>query len=441
MATKYIKAPFNFVPLSDKVFYPTWANQVSHDVPFSDGESGVIELEIKAETPIYVRNGHTRKDEKAESTNEFNHYIDANGDKKYFIPGTTLKGMFRSVLEIMSFGKMEVDERMKFATREWDNQKIYDLKDINQQKLVRCGYLKFVDNKYTIEDHGEPFRINHKRLDEWLNTKLFEKTFKKDFTKLDDKEKTAKCKYELLLKNEIAFEHLQQLSFDIDNEYATEYQENRVRFSSNGDINGTIVFTGQPDKWILPRKMNAGKFYEFVFPTEIETEHTLDELAYQQFTFIHEDSDDWKFWRKALQKPDGKVPVFFRVENNNIKDFGLAFLYKLPFKHSAKELAGQRQKTEQDKLDLAKCIFGFTTKQNALRGRVQFGNAKAEGVVEQADDVTTVLGSPKASYYPIYVEQKNGIAGLVKQIPKGKKIEKEQKKGMEGMVKQNPKGK
>ena len=58
--THYIKAPFNFVPLNEKVFFPDWADQISHDIPFSDGESGEIELELEAQTPIFVRNGHTK---------------------------------------------------------------------------------------------------------------------------------------------------------------------------------------------------------------------------------------------------------------------------------------------------------------------------------------------------------------------------------------------
>ena len=41
-----IKAPFNFVPLSDKVFFPDWADKISHDIPFEDGVSGTIELTL-----------------------------------------------------------------------------------------------------------------------------------------------------------------------------------------------------------------------------------------------------------------------------------------------------------------------------------------------------------------------------------------------------------
>ena len=108
---KYIKAPYNFVPLSEKVFYPDWADMVSHDVPFSDGESGVIEVTLKAETPVFIRNTDLSNGDDKESSSEFCHYVDRNGQKQYYIPGTSVKGMIRSVLEIMSFGKIKVDNQ------------------------------------------------------------------------------------------------------------------------------------------------------------------------------------------------------------------------------------------------------------------------------------------------------------------------------------------
>lgn len=50
-----ITAPFNFVPLNEKVFFPLWAEYVSHDIPFEDGESGEIDITITAKSPIFVR--------------------------------------------------------------------------------------------------------------------------------------------------------------------------------------------------------------------------------------------------------------------------------------------------------------------------------------------------------------------------------------------------
>ena len=60
-----IKAPFNFVPLVNRVFCPEWAQYISHDIPFKDRICGNIKLKIKADTPIFVRNGYTEDEQAA----------------------------------------------------------------------------------------------------------------------------------------------------------------------------------------------------------------------------------------------------------------------------------------------------------------------------------------------------------------------------------------
>ena len=67
MTLERITAPYGFVPLSDKIVFPSWlqpraaalgeAPQVPplHDMPFRDGICGTLELEVHAETPIFVR--------------------------------------------------------------------------------------------------------------------------------------------------------------------------------------------------------------------------------------------------------------------------------------------------------------------------------------------------------------------------------------------------
>jgi len=141
-----IKAPFNFVPVSDTVFTPDWADQISQDIPFEDGMSGTIELKITAETPIFIKTGQ-RRDQKDED----NSFSNVNGE--YFIPGTSLKGSIRNVLEIMSFGKMDHVENKKFTFREGKNKKLYSnsiyetmpKKHLNNEiDLADClfGYLK-----------------------------------------------------------------------------------------------------------------------------------------------------------------------------------------------------------------------------------------------------------------------------------------------------------
>ncbi len=102
-----ITAPYNFVPLSAWIFSPPWADKVSHDVPFRDGVSGRLELTITAETPVLVGG----KQEKATKEKPGEVHFCQIGER-YSIPGTTLKGMIRNILEIAAFGKMGyVDDR------------------------------------------------------------------------------------------------------------------------------------------------------------------------------------------------------------------------------------------------------------------------------------------------------------------------------------------
>lgn len=436
-----IKAPFNFVPLSEKVVYPEWANQISHDIPFSDGESGEITLKLVAKTPVFVRNGHAKEDK--EASKEFNHLIDEDGHIQYFIPGTSIKGMIRNVTEIMTFGKMNLDKNMRFATRDWDNQFIYDLKKITEQQNVHCGYLFRQGDKYFIEDHGIPYRINHRRIDELIGNgknifrNHFSKTHGVDLNRSENgiDRKTAAYKYFLI--RELPLKSIQNQRFTIDNEYSSEHQKRRVKSDLNGDIEGTIILTGQPDRWSSDNQeerekaKGKGKFYEFVFGSEIHgSNKEVSKDDFEQFKFFHKDSEDWqRLWKNKFNKIGGKVPVFFRLQGNSIKDFGLAFLYKTPFKYSVKEIGNNHQKNfDNDKPDFAECLFGFTNKKEttsnstkSAKGRIQFGNALAEGKPTRMDIVKTTLGSPKASYYPIYVAQNNGQNGVVSQIQDGNK--------------------
>jgi len=84
---KTLRAPFNFVPLNDKVYTPDWAEQVSQDVPFSDGEDGCVEVEFENLSPLFTRDGHRKEQETSYSA----HVIDKNGNKRYFV-SNNIKG-------------------------------------------------------------------------------------------------------------------------------------------------------------------------------------------------------------------------------------------------------------------------------------------------------------------------------------------------------------
>ncbi|MDE7189102.1 MAG: TIGR03986 family CRISPR-associated RAMP protein, partial [Muribaculaceae bacterium] len=404
-----IKAPYNFVPLSDKVVFPEWAGRISHDVPFSDGLSGSITVRLTARTPIFVRNGHSR--DEAENNAPAYRSFSVLPDGSYFLPGTTVKGAVRSVLEIMSFGKIRLDKSARFAQREWDNKSLYTLK--KEQADLHCGWLQQIGNGYEIIDCGQPYRIAQTSIDDYLGVPLFRDKFSQKYgvnlnkeyrlgnDTYDPKETVFKYK---LVEQVVPIERLRNLTFE-------NYEGKHVSVSPIGNITGTIVLTGQPDKWVWPRNSKGGKFYEFVFrqPNNENKRYSLTENEFNQYKFIYADSPDWKYAKEKLMPVSG-IPIFFRLENNKIKDWGLAFLYKLPYAKTPYQTLPEGHKS--DNPDMADCIFGYTDKVSSLRGRVQFTPFRSDNAqVERS--CTLALCGPKASYYPIYIEQqgrgKNGV--------------------------------
>ncbi len=70
---------------------------------------------------------------------------------------------------------MDIDRSSLFAQREWDNTKLYTLK--TNQSEVRCGWLRRKGNDYEIINCGKPYRISHKRIDEFIGENVMEKSF------------------------------------------------------------------------------------------------------------------------------------------------------------------------------------------------------------------------------------------------------------------------
>ena len=140
-----IKAPYNFVPINHEVYIPSWGKQISMDVPFSDGEDGLIEVELQNNTPLFIRNGAGAS---ACDKEEYSAHITLpNGEKRYFLPGSSLKGMLRSVMEILAFARLKEDSYNDdfFGFRRFggnnDPLQTEYIKQMNEG--VCCGWLRY----------------------------------------------------------------------------------------------------------------------------------------------------------------------------------------------------------------------------------------------------------------------------------------------------------
>lgn len=403
-----ITAPYNFVPLSRIVFFPEWAEKISHDVPFQDGISGKIECELTTESLIYVRNGGNWNHSDIMTKPEAQSFFKV-GDK-FIIPGTSLKGMLRNVIEIISFGKMDKVDDRKYSIRDLHNPQVYQMTDsINGAYVAKPKAAWLSQDKETREWFLTP--CNYARVEQNLLI---------DFhpNKPDLKRKQSSVeKYEKWgdkLRVQFVRDRLREEPHP---HSCGNLMYRKVEKLGSGSGTGTIVFTGQPsDNENKPRT----KHMEFIFFDEGKDKFSVPDKLREEFKFIHSGQNgmpnkEWEDWEKKLREGE-KVPVFYLGDIKNPTSMGLALMYRLAYNHSVCEAIkhSSGDHSSPGRPDLAEAIFGFVGEQG-IKGRVYISPAVAVDAKPVATPITTILGAPKPTYYPNYIEQEKNTQGQVTQ--------------------------
>lgn len=352
--------PYNFVPAQNNFFEATWASSVSHDIPFSDGISGEIQVDFEALSPIIIKEG--------KSCNF------VNFDSKPFIPATSLKGMVRNVLEILSLSKISTltkDDRYSMRDLSPYN-KDYTIK--NNLNDVKPGLLIQLNGHFYVIECDKYERLHYTELEELLDEPGIGSRIKNS--------SSVKEKYKLI--------------------------DERPFYENEENSDWVLVLTG--------KMFNKKAEYGFKLPEVIEP-ISISEKVVKNFRFIYEketESATWKYWKSKihnfesipkkseLTKKICFAPVFFIKEKKEIKHLGLTFLYREPYKYSVHQLIPENH-LQISKYDLAETIFGSTVNES-FKGRVAFSHAFIHDFrIEQEREI--ILGSPKPTFFPFYLEQ------------------------------------
>ena len=349
-----LTSPYNFVPLNKCVYIPDWAEKVSQDIPFEDGEDGWIEVTWKNVSPLIVRNASTKEDPSPV------HFTEADGKKLYFIPGTSMKGMLRSILEILSFGKMDQYGNRFFGHREFNTKQPEGRAYRDEMNNVKWGWLRKDNDDLFLSPCVED--VVKKNLSE----------IEKDYRNLKDK--------------------------------TSQWERNKyIAERNNGEM---FPETEDGFRLYCTGKMHNKK-HELLIPTATEEEEKLTDDMREEFLTVHAQTPDFEKFTNLLD--NGKmIPVSYIKKDGELVAVGLSRMLKLPYTKDVKTLVKNEQETVKGK-DLCETIFGFigkTSKDESLRGRVQVSHAfcKTDGK-ELLDEVSGVLGEPKPSFYPLYLKQ------------------------------------
>lgn len=353
--------PYSFVPLPSKVCYLPddymEALETAHDVPFADARSGKITVTYEALTPFCVREG-------GENSSS------VNVDGKYFVPATSLKGMIRSVLEVVSLSdpRNGIDNN-RYSIRDLRSD-YYELKAGGQ----KSGFLVQINGAFYIRQ-CQSEQYAYADIEDYEETKGF-----KDCKTIEEK-----------------YRKVQSMVMECDDDsYAM---------------------------WFFSGHMN-NKEHEYLFyiPESFNNLIPILDEEYDDFIFIHEkenENKNWAFWKKRLKNYssveeisrdayEGVVPCFFRTKKAAdgsvaVKDLGFSYLYRQPYKKTIHDYIPLEE--VKGRLDLSQAIFGYVNGSEALKGRVHFSHSFIDDA-KVCGERAFILGSPKPTYYPFYLEQK-----------------------------------
>lgn len=384
-----ITAPYNFVPLNKYVYCPDWADQVSQDVPFSDGEDGYIEVTWQNVSPLCIRDASAERGNKDPYYSM--HIKQSDGSRLYFLPGSSLRGMLRNTLNIMSFGKMvQYDDRF-FGHREFRTIPSEEVgwlgKEGEKYYLYPCdGSPKQIPIS-TIESHikGYDGGQSDKEKSAWERNKRIIDSFKR--------------KKETSPKGSLS-----------DNEMEISWEgfllEDECYFPVREEPNGkkyALCATGK-----FPTKL-----HEWLIPVETKGKELLEGKVVGSFLTIYKTTPLAENFLNLLEEGK-KIPVtYIRDAGDTIQALGMSSMLRNPYKNSVSDLVRKGQEKTNGKRDLSELIFGWVDEESKshMKGRVQVGNAFCTKTIkdkELPEPVEGVLGEPKPSFYPLYVKQTEG---------------------------------
>jgi hypothetical protein len=345
-------APYNFVPLAKD-------NKVISFIPNNNEKkySGKIEVTIENLSPIFIRNSK-QNDENTQPDSNF--YSPA---EKYRIPGSSLRGLIRNIVEIVSFGYFSFFEDKYLYFRDFANQPLssvyakYNLSSVDNNKNItyemKMGKLYKEGRKYRIESYGSPYRISNENL-----RNIF-----------DEAGKTY---------NPTIWDFC---------------EHNQVLYVSSTGLKNKVK------NWAVSTKDK---------PIEV-------------FYLSENDIFDYKNDKKREESP--KVPNLFNLLKNkkyvpvfyiqwpdnkgiNRTTIGHTGFFRLPYKSSIGEHI-PTQRNSENNIDIATSIFGD---EKRFAGKVYFEDCYLQIKQDQFENVTYMkpLLSPNPTSFQLYLENKSG---------------------------------
>lgn len=286
--------------------------------------------------------------------------------------------MLRNTLNILAFGKMEQYDNRFFGYRIFDTQKTLGVKYQKEMAKVKFGWLhkdESEDEKYVLYPCG------------------FDKILIEEVSEMYPGYEKGKTSWER--NNFIKGESESGCYFPKYNKDGKTYR---------------IFVTGQMQNHRDPAK---SKKHELLISQPDEScPINLDKKTIKSFFAVYEPSPHFEKYQELLEKGTDIPVSYISVSDGQGKDgiaaMGMGRMFRYPYKYDVSSLIEKEQpECQSGKRDLCETIFGWIGNENSAKGRVQICNALMANTIQENElkEIVGVLGTPKASFYPLYLKQ------------------------------------
>lgn len=454
---KTAHAPYNFVPLPDRVVA---AESIpDHDQYHADRRTGYFDVKLTTETPLYIRGMLTEREAAAREQHKNKPDFFQVGGKP-IIPGSSLRGMLRALTEIVGFGKLSrrhlSDKRLFYRdlravhyrdrmTRTFDSiSDGVNLKSPGYQMKARGGFLRQTKTGYWQIEECVIARVDTGDILKVFGLKRVEDLYLPDGKPVPGNQQQKGNRNPNLTPNP-KYQH-REIFLDVDQErdhfFPKKFNSkgNRLvhddlylRFRKGLNIGISAQHPGQEKGILVLTGRMQNKHLEFVFvpqksPAIIQVPNDPSSEDINQRIIDRFNSDDQitQWQQEAFPADKGRLqngdPVFFLTEDNNpdkLVFLGRAGMFRLPYKHSPADLLPEDHRDPRI-YDFAEALFGFVrekgeqgTKAKAYAGRVTVSDAILSPGQTNLYEPTIkppILSTPKPTTFQHYLMQPNGIS-------------------------------
>lgn len=418
-------APYNFVPLPERVVPAEQQAPVDQSQYHGDRFTGRIECTLTTESPLFVRCGLTPEQlaEGLEAKDRPDFFYTASPDTPV-IPGSSLRGMLRSLVEIAAYGKIDrVTDRPRFfyravaAKKDDPLQAPYEAAIGKFGRNVRAGYLERDGDAWFIRPVKPLQRASFFKVKEWDKKKrreLIPRTFK--YLRLNDsgyEPQYVECSFTVTRGERGSYVKPEHIG-----------PPRQIKGGNEGWMvtSGNMLETGKD----APGVESPRTSHVVVLKATESTRLAIDPQAVEDYR-----AGRTEFQQKAPFDPDWGVlqpgrPVFYLDPGpaGVVQAFGHSPNFRLAYRFPASKRAATPwdfvppDVLAEDVTDLAEAIFGFVGRQRrrgegreqAVAGRIFVGDAtplpgQADPWFSEQPITPHVLGTPKPTTFQHYLVQ------------------------------------